>query len=206
MAWLRAAGVRLEGWPLQCWPLQDRSRSPQAGETKAAGFTLLELLVVIGILGILAAIAAPTAIATLNNHRVNTAGDLARQALRQAQNQAHQQRRKWEVCFRDHQGQVQYSIHPTDRQPHCRNATWQTLGGETALARQVAIDPSATTFYRTANGYRAQFQPGMDANGRLGRITWMVRDRPDTSPRSCVFVSTLLGAMRMDADEDCLRR
>lgn len=196
MVRLWAAGACLGHHPLQ----------RRMGWTRAAGFTLLELLVVLGILGILAAIAAPTAIATLNNHRVNAAGDVARQALRQAQGRARQQRRQWEVCFRDQAGQVQYSIHPTHRQPHCRNATWQPLGGETALGRQVAIDPSATTFYRTANGYRAQFQPDMDANGRLGRITWMVRDRPDASPRSCVFVSTLIGAMRMDADEDCLRR
>jgi len=53
-----------------------------------AGFTLIEMLVVIIIVGVLFAIAAPSWTALMNRQRVNTVREQAVQVIREAQNQA----------------------------------------------------------------------------------------------------------------------
>lgn len=167
------------------------------------GFTLLELLVVMAIAGILAAIAAPSWSAFVEAQRLGTAQDRAFQVMREAQAKARQQRRVWETCFRD-AGQVEYSVHPFDLKANCQNASWRPLIDGVSGSNQVTIDTTNTTLFKAGVAYRAQFTSQGWTSGQLGRVSFMLRDRP-TGGRSCVFLSTLLGAMRADRDQSCLR-
>ncbi|GAB4473488.1 MAG: hypothetical protein OHK0037_33930 [Elainellaceae cyanobacterium] len=66
-----------------------RSHSAQARlNSRAAGFTLTEVLVVVVLISVLAAIAAPSWVALLNRQRLTSAANDVLQALRQAQDEA----------------------------------------------------------------------------------------------------------------------
>jgi prepilin-type N-terminal cleavage/methylation domain-containing protein len=163
------------------------------------GFTIVELLVVIITVGILAAIAAPTWQAILQRYRLNAAQAQALNIMREAQNRAKREKRVWEASFRKSDRYIQYSIQPvTDRETH---RTWNYLLSENA--HQIDIDQTKTTFRQSNGSYNIQFQYKGRVNGQLGRITFMSPGATDRTPRRCVFVSTLLGAMRTDSDRGC---
>lgn len=176
-------------------------RSPMVAE---AGFTLLEVLVVLVLIGVLASIAAPVWLSFIDNQRLAQAQDGAFRALREGQAKGRQRKRVWEVCFRDRNNQVEYSVHPRVGAGGCDNASWQSLLAEASGAAGVAIDSANTTLARKGEVYRMQFQDNGWSNGQLGRITFQLRGRNDAR-RSCTFVSTLLGALRVDQNNDCLR-
>lgn len=176
-------------------------RSPEIAE---AGFTLLELLVVLVLIGVLASIAAPVWLSFIDSQRLGQAQDGAFRALRDAQAKGRQRKRVWETCFRDRNNQVEYSVHPRVGTGGCDNASWQPLLAEASGTAGVAIDAANTTLARKGDAYRMQFQDNGWANGQLGRVTFQLRGRNDTR-RSCTFVSTLLGALRGDSDKDCLK-
>jgi prepilin-type N-terminal cleavage/methylation domain-containing protein len=66
-----------------------RSHSAQVrSDSRAAGFTLTEVIVVVVMISVLAAIAAPSWVALLNRQRLSNATNDVLQALRQAQDEA----------------------------------------------------------------------------------------------------------------------
>ena len=176
-------------------------RPPQQRPLPTAGFSLLELLVVLAIAGILAAIAAPSWIAFSGGARLGAANDAAARSLREAQARARQRQRPWEWCIRDRDGRIEYAHHAV-ADATCATATWQPLGGETDLG--VAIDGANSTFFPQGDAYRMRFTADGRSSGRLGRVTFQLASS-SLSSRSCTFVSTLLGTIRLDRDRDCLR-
>ncbi len=170
----------------------------------AAGFTLLELLMVAALVGILSAIAAPVWLSFADNQRLSAAQDAAFRTMRIAQARARHNRRIWEVCFRDTGRSVELAVQPA-RTGFCDNARWEPLLAEATGTIGVAIDGDNSTLRSRSGVYRMQFQGSGWVNGQLGRVTFQLRDRGDDSRRSCVFVSTLLGALRGDRDRACLR-
>ncbi len=64
-----------------------------------AGFTILEVIVVAVIIGVLGAIAAPGWLAFVNRQRASTAKDEVQQAIRTAQSEAKQRRRRMSIEF-----------------------------------------------------------------------------------------------------------
>ena len=172
------------------------------------GYTLLEILIIVFIVGILSAIAAPSWLGFLTRLSLNTAQAEALNIMRDAQAKAKLQKRVWEACFQqnDTEKKVQWSVHPVSQQSGdiCTNARWQNLIGSDT--DKIAIDissPARSTLFKRNNIYRVQFNHKGWVNGQLGKITFTTRNQTNNSPRRCVVVSTLLGALRTAQEREC---
>lgn len=176
-----------------------------------AGFTTVELVVVIVIVGILAAIAAPTWQGWLTRQRVNSAQAEVLNTLRQAQSNAKREKRMWQACFRDNGTKVTYIVTAADNCNNISPTAWESLLAEDSNI--VAIDTPNTNL-RTAGGntYSVQFQyKGLLVESeppQTGKITLGIRDRQGspgvrTGSKRCITVQTLLGAMSLGSDQEC---
>jgi prepilin-type N-terminal cleavage/methylation domain-containing protein len=177
-------------------PILAQSKPPHRLNRTTAGFTLVEMIVVIAIVGILASIAGASFLGWLARMRVNAAQHTALQAIRQAQMTAKLRKSTWQASFREQNGKVQWAVHPDNSVPNL----WNTLEQE-----GVKLDPANTTFYKDNKNslWRVQFNHKGHANGQLGRINLTTSTG---TPKRCVFVSTLLGAVRTAADEKCVKK
>lgn len=190
---------------------RSRSTPPSDNPTQdpKAGFTVIELLVVIVIAGVLAAIAAPGWLAFVNRQRINATTDAALQIMRTAQSRSVTENRTWEASFRESDGQLQGAVHPVGS-----GAVWETLVPE--AGDRVFIKAELTDIANSeceAGDYCVQFQDrGVIADNwfdnqagnddRIGRMTFVAKDNPDGTKR-CIVVATILGTLRVDRDEGC---
>ncbi len=169
------------------------------------GFTLIEMLVVIIMVGILSASAVPSFIGLLNRQRLNNAQEQVFVVMRNAQASAKRERTQWAACFHDDGNKVEWSVSRladgTGNTVSCATATnWQPLLGEDS--KLIAIKTTETTFNEsTATYYPVKFKYDGSVVP-LGKITLTIRNQPSGIKR-CVFVSTLLGALRTDQDNEC---
>ena len=151
-----------------------------------SGFTLLESLVVVILLGILAGIATPSWIAFWNDQKIATAQGQVVEILHSAQESAKQRKLSRQASFRTQNGRVQWAIHAIGAD--LSSLPWQSLEAGIQL-------DSESTFPLTNTVYRVQFNQKGEVNGQLGRLTLSISSSPMT--KRCVFVSTLLGAIRV---------
>ncbi len=190
-----------------------------------AGFSLIEMLVVIAIIGILAAIATPSWLTWLTRQRINSAQAEAMTVLREAQANAKREKRIWQACFRDDGNKVSWSVQPAvQERDNCLDVgqspsagiTWNSMAGEDANI--IAIDiPNTNMVASGANTYSVKFQykgllvenpPQLQPDGNPVRLTFGVRNNQGQQgvrqgTKRCVFVETLLGAMRAGNDTEC---
>ena len=159
---------------------------------REAGMTIAEMVVVMLIVGILTAIMAPGWKAFHLNQVLTMAQDEVLQSMRQTQTSAIQLHQDWEVSFQNTAIAVQWATHPVGFTPAL---TWQTL------LSGVQIDPALTTLAQQNAVYRLQFSPQGEVNGQLGKLT--LKAIESDRLKRCVIVSTLLGALRKAADQDC---
>lgn len=172
--------------------------------------------------GILAAIAGPGWLAYLNQRNLAAANDAALQAIRETQTTAIQQRQSYRIAFREledsEQYEVQYAAYPaTATSPN--NVLWQTLSDEVRLI----VDDSDTRYNSsevdigtrvnnhnfggsigTLDYLYIEFDFKGFVNGGVseqGNLTFVTPQ--GGSSKRCVFLSTLLGTLRIDSDEGC---
>lgn len=189
-----------------------------------AGFTMIELIVIMVIIAVLAAIAAPSWLAFLTRQRLSAAQGQALTVIRDAQVNAKRDKRTWEVCFRENptDNSVQYSVHPipTALAADCANASWQKLTGEAntigilpqggALPYKVQFDYNGLIRdnQQIPNSHRlAPTPPLPDGSTEIGKITFVSRSGNTLNTagsKRCIFVSTLIGAMRTAQDNLCI--
>ncbi len=159
----------------------------------AAGFTLLEMLVVLFMVSLLAAIAAPSWLGFADGYRLNNGLSAIVLGMRQAQTQAIHTRKDWRFSIREVNGVVQWTIHPDSSSPAAFD--WYSLDAN------IRLDQSLTTLFQNAGIRRLEFNHFGRINGQLGRVTLMTSSGSNT--RRCVFASTLLGVLRTAKDKDC---
>jgi prepilin-type N-terminal cleavage/methylation domain-containing protein len=179
---------------------------------QAAGFTMIELLVVIVVVAILSAIAAPSWLGFLTRQRLNAAQAEAIGALREAQTNAKREKRVWQACFRDDGTKVTWAVRPRPiiaGQDGCNNISpglWQSITQSDADTLAIEGSLSNSNMQQPSGYYRVEFQDKglLNKNQPTGTITFRSRREQNGSKR-CVVVETILGAVRAGNDSECKR-
>ncbi|HEY9601505.1 MAG TPA: prepilin-type cleavage/methylation domain-containing protein [Allocoleopsis sp.] len=158
-----------------------------------AGFTVLELIILLAVLGIVSAIAIPTWNAFINRQRLNAAQYRVYQAMQETKSNAMLQKVTWQLSVREAIANgkpiVQLATHPRSLSPNL--ATWRSLD------TGIRLYSKETTLYTDKqNGIqRVQFNYMGNTNGQLGQLTLIVNN--NSKLKRCVYVSTLIGTLRM---------
>ncbi|OUL37622.1 prepilin-type N-terminal cleavage/methylation domain-containing protein [Nostoc sp. T09] len=183
-----------------------------------AGFTLLEVIVVVLIVGILAAIIAPGWLGFVNRQRVNKANDTIVAALQEAQRQAKRTKRNYSVSFGINSNIPQIAVYPGTTP-----SNWQNLGGDLGIkSKQILLGANLSAVNTTAGGAISYslttpvtitydhmgILPNADFGGTSGlKIVVAVPNAGNPTQASgvkrCVIVNTLLGSMLTAKDSDC---
>ncbi|AFY78495.1 MAG: prepilin-type N-terminal cleavage/methylation domain-containing protein [Hydrococcus sp. C42_A2020_068] len=171
-----------------------------------AGYTLIEILVVIIIAGVLAAIAAPSWVAFIERQRLNEANNQVYQAIRQAQSQAQKEKETWQVSLKEESGVAKLAVHSAK----VTSPSWKEF------PQSIRIDTTKTNLLETSTSsgiYRIRFNyKGCPVNATTDtcinttltvpqRITLL--NQNGGNPRRCIIISTQLGAIRSSQDTNC---
>ncbi|MDA0266977.1 MAG: type II secretion system protein [Cyanobacteria bacterium] len=169
-------------------------RLRSAHNAATAGFTLLEVLVVMIIAGVLAGIAAPDWFTYLNNRRVTTVRDEVRQVLEEAQNRARSERQSQTVTVNVSDPLPTLSISSTASTASAGDQ--RVLGGDGIRENMVALStPGSTTL-------TFDYQGLVDDSTALPFIIEVAPGNVGGKKR-CVIVATILGSITTREDNEC---
>ncbi len=186
-----------------------------------AGFTLIEMLVVITMVGILSAIAAPSWINFIEGRRANVVNEAVLQALRQAQSEAKKNKLSYIVGFKTTSQVPQVAIYRAGS-----TAIWgnlikdlsikpgQVILGTNIVTTSTPYTVSSTITYASTTAQTISF----DYSGNLSSpriddttsavVTVGVPTGDSFNPvlestRRCVKIVTLLGSMQTEQKSKC---
>jgi prepilin-type N-terminal cleavage/methylation domain-containing protein len=198
--------------------INNKQKNLSSGYTEQnAGFSLIELIVVILMIGILSAIAAPGWQAFINRQRLNKAYDSVFSALQQAQTSAKKNKLSYSASFRVNSNIPEYIVYQGTTLP---SSGWSSLDSElkqnqvllytniTAVNTKTTsgnIVPTTTgsgTITFDYMGALARKTGGTDADTPLKVMVAIPKTGTTQAGSSlrCVIVDTLLGGMRTAKD------
>ncbi len=161
-----------------------KKRFLKAGK-RAAGFTLLELMIVLTIIGILSAIAAPGWNSFYTTRQLSTAQEQIQGSIKLGQHLAKTQRRPYRFVIEQYGDVVRWGITADPNIP----IEWRST------VQNITIDTNQTTFRQVKD--KSQWFMVLDddgtVTGQLGRVTLVSKM---VSEQRCVIMSTLLGETR----------
>jgi type II secretory pathway pseudopilin PulG len=176
----------------------------------AAGFTMLETLIILLIIGIFSAIVGPSWLMFINNQRLKLSLDRAYWAMELAQSNAKRDKIAWQASFKEVEENVQVAVHQADIAPAQVPAhQWKNL------EPQIQIDTEETTVLQVNESNQQK------ENGTIRRVMFNYRGCPVsrsdhdctqtsiaakgtltlyhpnlTNSQRCIIISTLLGHKR----------
>ncbi|WP_017319136.1 pilus assembly FimT family protein [Mastigocladopsis repens] len=198
-----------------------------------AGFTLLEILVMVVIVGVLAAIVGPSWLGFVNRQRVNKANDAILAVLQEAQRQATRTKSNYSVSFKIESNVPKFAIYPNSTSSTTPDATsplWKTLGGDleikpgqvlvfsnltntntagASLSLENLNTPKTITFDYMGTLPNPNFGTPATGSSETPGLKVVVAERKPGSPpaagsmRRCVIVKTLIGGMITGKDSNC---
>lgn len=173
-------------------------KRPSASTPKSqAGFTLIEVLVVVIIAAVLAGIAAPSWFSFLNRQRVGSVRSDLVQNLRSAQQIAIQRRQTVELRFED----------VDDRPTMFIGGAARPLGGEDATGnveiRSFYVAPDGTQTDRPSIRFDHQGNPVRVGNEDPIVPFVISVSNPQSSTQQCAIIVNLLGSVKTADNEDC---
>jgi Tfp pilus assembly protein FimT len=179
--------------------------------TLTAGFTTIELLIIIAVLGIVSAIAAPSWLMFINNQRLKVSIDRAYWAMELAQSNAKRDKTSWQATFKQVGDTVQVAVHKSEIPP-----AQVPVGEWKSLESKIQIHKDETTFvlFNEQNKYqkdgnirRAMFNyrgcPVYNSSDECGLTSFRAKAtltlfHPNLkNSERCVIISTILGHQRV---------
>ena len=192
----------------------------QKCDSQENGFTLLEIIAISVMVGILAAVATPSFFGYLNRQRLNAVQQQILDELRRAQSEARRRQETYQFSLATvTEGTDEFiaiAVHPAeiaDDEGTCVPDPAGPNGNVYQVLRstdEIALDAANSTIgngvgiCNAAPEVRQRFNrrgEAIDGGVSLGRVTLQLDIAPET--RRCVFVSTILGALRTDNDDGC---
>ena len=178
--------------------------------TPAAGFTMIEALIILLIIGIFSAIVAPSWLMFINNQRLKLSLDRAYWAMELAQSNAKRDKIAWQASFKEVGENVQVAVHQADIAPAQVPAhQWKNL------EPQIQMDTEETTVLQVNESNQQK------ENGTIRRVMFNYQGCPVsrsyhdctqtsiaakgtltlyhpnlTNSQRCIIISTLLGHKR----------
>jgi type II secretory pathway pseudopilin PulG len=197
-----------------------------ASRKNEAGFTIIELLIIVLILGIFASIAVPSWLAFINRQRVRTVNDRVFQSLRLAQSEAKRTKRDITVTFNYDLNATPVVDPPivTFTPPLATSGNMQTLadgsrgqrlddGGEikpgtiALLTNSNTVGDADLPLNSIIFDYQGNVKKLPSINPAIpGRFVVTVapaNSTPNSSARQCAIVETIIGGMRTAEGNDC---